>query len=229
MVIGKGMIAQKFNKYDADNNFMIFASGVSDSTTTGSAPFLREYNLLKNAITKNTEKKLVYFSTCGIYDPSMRQSPYILHKLKMEEAITKNAKNYIIFRVSNPIGKTNNTHTVLNFFIQHILEKKQFTVWKYASRNLLDIDDMFSVCDYILENHLFKNSIVNIGNRTNYPITTIIETLENHFNTKGIYTIVEKGNSPLIDITAIEPLISKLNINFDDQYLLKILQKHFSL
>jgi len=227
MVIGNGMIAKRFEGYSTNNDYVIFASGISDSTTTATAAFSREENLLRSAIPANPEKTLVYFSTCSIYDRSMRQSTYVLHKLKMEEIITTNAKKYVIFRISNPVGRTNNTHTVFNFFIQHIMEKNPFVVWKYASRNLLDIDDMFAICDHILTMKLFKNSVVNIANPVNYPVTTIIAAIESHFHTKGIYTFAEKGDSPLIDTTAIEPFFSELNIPFNELYLPGILDKYF--
>ena len=209
MVIGNGMIATRFNSYSTNEKFVIFASGVSNSATTNSAHFAREDQLLRSVIEKNPDKTLVYFSTCSIYDHSRVQSPYVLHKLKMEETITATQPNFIIFRVSNPIGKTNNRHTVLNFFIQHILEKKPFAVWKYASRNLIDLDDMFSICNYILQHRLFPNQVINIANPVNYPVTTIVETIEEHFHTKGVYKLLQKGNSPLIDTTDIQNLFRK--------------------
>ncbi|OQP57978.1 NAD-dependent epimerase/dehydratase family protein [Niastella populi] len=228
MVIGNGMIAQRFGNYGTNNDYTIFASGVSDSTTIEAAAYSREDNLLRHTIEANPEKTLVYFSTCSIYDPSTRQSAYVLHKLKMEEVITTNAKKYLIFRVSNPIGRTKNTHTVFNFFIQHIQEKKPFAIWKYASRNLLDIDDMYAICDHILKNGLFRNSIINIANPVNYPVTTIIAAIESHFHTKGVYTFEEKGSSPVIDTTAIEPLFNELNISFNELYLPGLLHKYFN-
>jgi len=227
MVTGNGMIATRFNSYSANEKFVIFASGVSNSVTTNPAHFSREDELLRSVIEKNPDKTLVYFSTCSIYDHSMVQSPYVLHKLKMEETITATHPNFIIFRVSNPIGKTSNRHTVLNFFIQHILEKKPFAVWKYASRNLIDLDDMFSICDYILQHRLFPNRVINIANPVNYPVTMIVETIEKHFHTKGIYKLLQKGNSPLIDTTDIQYLFRKLDIDFNSTYLKKILQKYF--
>ncbi|THU39462.1 NAD-dependent epimerase/dehydratase family protein [Niastella caeni] len=227
MVIGNGMIAKRFEDYSTNNDYIIFASGVSDSTTTAPEAFSREENLLTKSIQANPEKTLVYFSTCSIYDPSMRQSAYVLHKLKMEAVITANAKNYLIFRVSNPIGRTSNTHTVFNFFIQHIQEKTPFAIWKNASRNLLDIDDMYAICDHLLKKKLFTNSVVNIANPVNYPVTTIIAAIENHFHTKGIYTFAEKGSSPLIDTTAIEPFFNELNITFNELYLPGLLRKYF--
>ncbi len=229
MVIGSGMIATRFTEYSKDSKFVIFASGVSNSGISDPAPFLREEKLLRSAIADNPDKTLVYFSTCSIYDPSMHHSAYVLHKLKMEAIIEKHSSSYNIFRVSNPIEKSNNPNTVLNFFIQHIREKSLFAIWKYASRNLIDIDDMFAIIDHILQQKLFRNSIVNIANPVNYPVTIIIRAIESHFSTTGVYEIAEKGNSPFIDTTVIQPIFSQLNINFDNQYLPNLLQKHFPL
>jgi nucleoside-diphosphate-sugar epimerase len=227
MVTGSGMIAKRLSDYAQDDRFLIFASGVSHSILNDSKAFEREKDLLSDTITNHSKKNLVYFSTCGIYDPSMKNSPYILHKLEMENVIKTSGINYTIFRVSNPVGKTDNSHTVLNYFIKNIREKKEFTVWKYASRNLIDLDDMYAICHYILSNHLFKNLTVNIANPVNYSVISIINVIEEHFGIKGNYRLAEKGNSPLIDISFIQPIISKLAIDFNNFYLPSLLQKYF--
>lgn len=227
MVIGNGMIAKRFSSYAEDNRWLVFASGVSHSLATSLEEFEREKTLLEKSIEINPEKTLVYFSTCSIYDPSLHHSAYVLHKLKMEELITTSASSYIIFRVSNPVGKTNNHHTVLNFFIEHIVTQTFFTVWKYASRNLLDIDDMYKVCQHMMEGGRAINKIINVANPVNYPVTSIIEAIEKHVDKKGHYVFSEKGNSPLIDTTEIQPLFRQLRIEFGPHYLDELLQKYF--
>lgn len=229
MVIGNGMIAKEFASYHKSNDFVIFASGVSDSTLASADAFERERNLLHHTIQNNPSKKIVYFSTCSIYDPSVQNSAYVKHKLQMEELVSEKQPGYIIFRLSNPIGKTSNTHTVFNYFIKNITESLKFEVWKNASRNIIDIDDMYTVCNDILENDLFPNQIVNIANPQNYPVPFIVETIEKHFGRKGDYILKDKGDSPHIDITAVEPLFRKFNINFEQHYLPDLLKKYFPL
>ncbi|MES1226009.1 MAG: NAD-dependent epimerase/dehydratase family protein, partial [Bacteroidota bacterium] len=163
MVIGNGMIAKIFNSYQSGDGFIIFASGVSHSAHTDAKSSEREKQLLADVIRRSGERHLVYFGTCGVYDPSMRDSAYIKHKLKMEAYIQQHQAQYTIFRLSNPIGKTTNNDTVVNFFIKHILDQETFNVWKNASRNIIDIDDMYLVCHEILEKKMFTNSIVNIA------------------------------------------------------------------
>jgi len=227
MVIGSGMIAKRFSDYAEDDRFLIFASGVSHSLLNDPNAFDRERKLLSDKIKNHSQKHLVYFSTCGIYDPSMKKSPYILHKLQMENVIKTSGASYTIFRVSNPVGKTENSHTVLNYFIRNILEKKEFTAWKYASRNLIDLDDMYLICHYILSNNPFKNDTVNIANPVNYSVISIIKAIEEHFGIKGNYRLANEGNSPLIDISAIQSVIGKLAIDFNNGYLSSLLQKYF--
>lgn len=227
MVIGSGMIAKRFSNYAENDEFLIFASGVSNSVLNDQNAFEREASLLADAIKEYSEKVFVYFGTCSMYDPSMKDSCYILHKLKMENIIKASGVSYTIFRVSNPVGKTDNVNTVLNYFINHISEKKEFSAWKHASRNLIDLDDMYVICQYILRNSLFKNATVNIANPVNYSVISVINAIEEHFNSKGNYRLEDKGNSPLIDTSDIQPIISKLNINFNSTYLSSVLQKYF--
>lgn len=229
MVIGSGMIAKRFGVYAADSRFLIFASGVSNSMLNDRNAFKRESYMLQDTIKKHSQKNLVYFSTCSIYDPSMKKSPYVLHKLEMESIIKSSHINYNIFRVSNPIGKTENSNTVLNYFVKNILDKKEFTIWKYASRNLIDLDDVYLVSNYILSNNLFKNHKVNIANPVNYSVISIVRVIEEHFGIAGNYKLADKGNSPLIDTSAIQPILSELKINFNNSYLSSILQKYFPL
>jgi nucleoside-diphosphate-sugar epimerase len=227
MVIGNGMIAKAFSSYAGKDKFVIFASGVSDSAHPSAAGFEREKELLLHTIHKNPGTELVYFSTCSVYDISMKDSEYVRHKKNMEELIIRHQTRYTIFRLSNPVGRTENTNTVVNFFIGHILAKQHFEVWKQATRNIIDIDDVYKICNEILQKRLFPNSIINIANPQNYPVTYVIETLEKHFDSKANYTLVDKGSGPQIDLSRAEPLFKKFNINFDQQYLSTLLQKYF--
>lgn len=227
MITGNGMIAKRFSRFAEDADRLIFASGVSNSSNTDEDAFKKETGLLLEEISKYPGATVVYFSTCSIYDPSLQQSAYVLHKLKMEELIKSVAASFIIFRVSNPVGFTGNVHTLLNYFIEHLISKTNFDVWQYASRNLLDIDDMYRICEAIIEGEQWLNRTINVANPVNYPVLSIIEAIEKHFGIKGNYNLLEKGNSPLIDITDIQPLYSSLHINFGNDYMERLLKKYY--
>jgi nucleoside-diphosphate-sugar epimerase len=227
MVIGNGMIAKEFESYRDIGEIIIFASGVSDSGNTDAAAFERELNLIIETIKNNKDKLFVYFSTCSIYDLSMLQSPYVRHKIKMENFIMEHCPQFIIFRITNPIGYTKNTHTVVNYFIKNIFEKHEFEVWENASRNIIDLDDMYLVCNAILQQKMFTNSIVNVANPKNYPVLYIIHCIEKHFDIKGNYSVVNKGGGPVIDTGTVDSLYAAFNIHFNEDYLPKLLQKYF--
>lgn len=227
MVIGSGLVAKGFSAYENDNRFLIFASGVSNSASTNSDVFAREKTLLQKTLKENKDKIFVYFGTCSVYDVSLAQSAYVIHKLEMEDLV-KQHEEFYIFRISNLAGNTNNRHTVLNFFYYHIIEQTHFSIWKKAYRNIIDLDDAVLLCNYILQKRLFRNEITNIANSFNYAVSNIVETLEHICGKKGNYDIADKGGDPFIDTSKIEPLFSILNIEFDETYLMRTLKKYYS-
>lgn len=228
MIVGNGMLAKRFEEYANNSRYLIFASGVSDSSANSAEAFLRERNLLHAHIQPAKDKTLIYFSTCSIYDSSLANTPYVLHKLEMEKIIQGSFPSYLIFRVSNPIGFTHNRHTVFNFLISHILEGRIFDIWKNARRNILDIDDLFLACKYYLDLQNRCNEIITIANPNNYAVIEMVEAIEKHFSKKGVYHFTERGGGPDIDKLAMEELFRNLNISFGADYLEKILKKYFS-
>jgi nucleoside-diphosphate-sugar epimerase len=227
MVIGNGLIAGKFGDYLADEEKIIFASGVSNSKNINSLDFVRETELLKNVLTHHQDKILIYFSTCSIDDNDLNQTPYVHHKLQIEHFIKQNVHNYYLFRVSNVAGFSNNPYTLLNYFVFKILGDQTFDVWKNAYRNIIDIDDMYIIINKILKEQKFLNQTINIANRENYSVPVIIKKIDEHLNKKARYNEVEKGNNFKISISLIEPLIKELEIEFDENYLSRLLKKYY--
>ena len=95
MIIGRGLIAKAFEKYNNNDNVIIFSSGVSNSLETRDTEFEREESLLKSNLL--LDKKFIYFSTISVVDGSLK-SPYINHKIKMEKMISENHNNYLIYQ-----------------------------------------------------------------------------------------------------------------------------------
>lgn len=229
MIIGNGLVAKAFNSYKDSDRYILFASGVSNSTCTDKQMFDREEKMLKGILFKNPEKIFIYFSTCSIYDVTSQISPYVEHKLAMENIIVTSSKAYHIFRVSNLVGYSTNPYTILNYFVHHILSGTFFYLWKGSSRNIIDIDDAFLVCDYIIKNSLFINEIVNIANQSNYRVVDIVQVVELFTKKKGNYELIERTSNPIINIDAIKDIFSILNITFDANYLERIIHKYFSI
>ncbi len=229
MVIGNGLVARRFRLYNSEDNFLVFASGVSNSKTKKPEAYNREMKLLKEIVQKYNTKSLIYFSTCSIYDPHEKVSPYVQHKLQIEEFIQTDVKQYHIFRVSNLAGVSYNPNTVLNFFFNHIKNGVNFDLWTNACRNIVDVDHVYLIIDYILKNNLFPNQVINIANPANDPIKKIIETIEIFLNIKSNYIEIDKGTCFEIDTSPIQHIIQKLAIRFGPEYLKDLLNKYYPL
>jgi hypothetical protein len=70
---------------------------------------------------------------------------------------------------------------------------------------------------------------VNIANPLNYKVIDMVKTIEKYFGRKGNYILLDKESNPTIDIGPILPVIKTLAINFDIDYLERILKKYFPL
>jgi len=227
MVIGNGMVAKRFGSYKVNDQFLIFASGVSNSKNINPGAYERELSLLQRSIKENPEKILVYFSTCSIYDPGEENSKYVLHKRQIEELIQKDQKHFYVFRVSNLVGHSPNPNTILNFYVYHILNGINFDLWTNATRNLIDIDDMYNIADNVLKKEVLQNQVINIANTENYTTLEIIMAIENLWNTKANYIPILKGNPFTIDLSAIGPIVKELGIHFGKNYLPNLLRKYY--
>ncbi|MBX9597987.1 MAG: NAD-dependent epimerase/dehydratase family protein [Burkholderiales bacterium] len=216
MLIGNGMMARQFAKYQYNNDILIFASGVSNSKETRDSEFERELNLLQRTIAHNSEKHFVYFGTSSMYDPMAKHSPYVLHKLDMERYVVENCKSYNIFRISQVIGRANNP-TLVNFIIENIINDREFDVWERATRNLIALNDVFLIVNYILVNKLLSHKIINIANKENISIINFIRIVEQVIGKKAKIRVSHKGYPfDKIDIAEINSVVKELHIHFDD-------------
>ncbi|MGV6987523.1 NAD-dependent epimerase/dehydratase family protein [Testudinibacter sp. P80/BLE/0925] len=150
MIIGRGMLAKAFNSYVSTEDVIIFASGVSNSNEENSSSFTRERELLRHTIRNNPASLIVYFSTCSIYDSTLQNSKYVLHKLLMELILQDECDRYLIFRLPQVAGRTKSP-TIINFIYNKINNGEEFSVFSKSKRNIIDVDDVFKIVDYILK------------------------------------------------------------------------------
>ena len=88
------MIANAFKNCTLiDNDLLVFASGVSNSSETDTRMFAKEAALLTETLSVNRERKFVYFSSSPI---DYIDSPYYGHKLAMEDLIRNSTDRYLV-------------------------------------------------------------------------------------------------------------------------------------
>ncbi|CAM2919359.1 hypothetical protein DRF59_03035 [Chryseobacterium flavum] len=195
MIIGNGLIANSLKRIDSED-YVFFASGVSNSLETRSSEFEREFSLLKNTL-ENNSGKFIYFSTLSVKDQSKQNSPYVLHKLAMEKFIKINSNNYLILRIGNIVGNGGNPNTLFNYLKTQISQNNQFVIHNKARRLLIDMDDITK----FLETHclLLKNDIVNCAFPYYYDLREIIGAIEKKTNRKGNYSETNEGDFYKVD------------------------------
>ncbi len=230
MVIGRGTMAQAFSDFTGNNNFLIFASGVSNSKETNQEAFLREMTLLQESLKLYPHLHIVYFSTCSIYDTEEQHSAYVQHKLATEQFIQQTNQNYTIFRVSNVVSSTLQHSTIFSYLAYHIKHNLSFKLWKNAYRNILGVEDIRKIITYLLSQpKLSHNEIINIANIRSYAVLDIVKVMETYFQCKAQYELIDRGKYFEIDTSLIQNIAPKLGINFDKNYLLHLLQTHYPI
>ncbi|EQB39192.1 hypothetical protein M947_08545 [Sulfurimonas hongkongensis] len=212
MVVGNGMIAKAFYEYNSVDDILIFASGVSSSNLNLESEFTREYSMVKNFLQEYPKKLFIYFSSCSIEFPDLKDTKYNIHKLSIEKLIQATSGNYIIFRLPNVIGKGGNPNTIINYLFDSIKEYKEFFLWKYATRNIVDIEDVVKIIQYVIENNLYRNDTVNIAYEKSILVEDLIQTIETLLNKKSLKSIINKGSDFKIDIAKVSWIMKETNM-----------------
>ncbi|UKB79321.1 NAD-dependent epimerase/dehydratase family protein [Chryseobacterium sp. MEBOG07] len=217
MIIGNGILANAVRLYDKED-VIFFASGVSNSLEKNPAEFEREISLMKLVISQYPDKKMIYFSTCSIYDPSKTDSPYVMHKLAIENVIAEHCSSYIIFRVGNAVGRGGNPNTLINFLKNSILSENKLTIHSNARRILIGTDDIASFVGKYMKN--FNNEIVNLAYPYQYALPEILTQLEDHLSKNAAYESVDEGSFYNIEFNSLtEDFFAGLS---PDEYLKKL-------
>lgn len=227
MLIGNGLIAHEFLEFKDDKDVLIFASGVSDSKSNEPTFFSREINLLTNILSNNPDSLFIYFSTTSIYDNDLLESAYVKHKLLIESIIKSKSNKFIIFRLSQVLGKGGNQSNLINFLFNKICNEEKFSLWGKATRNLIDISYISKVVKYVLINKMFINESINIASPKNVLVHDIVKEIEKIVNKNAVMELIEKGDDLYIDITPILPIFEKLKLKFHDDYIPNLIRKYY--
>jgi len=227
MVIGNGLMAQAFYRYMNDDDIFIFASGVSSSKFCTAYDCAREEALLRKSLDKCGDKILfVYFSSCSIASSNLVSDIYHTHKKKMEEIIQMNAKRYAIFRLPNVVGSVVNLDTLFYYLVDKVKRQEAFELWSGAKRNIIDIDDVVNIVNNIIDDNIFINEITNVANLNDVTVDEIVYEIAKHLGADVKYSKIEYNDNYFIDTTKVHPLFDRLGLNFNANYLERIVKKY---
>jgi len=190
-IIGNGLLAKAFNN-TIINNGLVFCSGVSNSQETQSKAFIREESLIKKTLNTHEDKCFIYFSSVAA--PTFNNL-YFEHKMKMEHLITVSSSNYLIFRLPQVAGKTLNT-TLLPTIVRNIYLQKKFTVYKNATRTIVDIEDVIKLVKIITEKSI-RNKTINICPGYSFQPEYLVRLVSKQLQIEPSYEVVNQGDEQL--------------------------------
>lgn len=224
MVVGNGSIAKVFmNDYQYDDSVVIFASGVSNSNENNESEFSREHMLLSKILVSYPNLKLVYFSS--IYS-TLVNNPYYNHKLKMENFINENFKNFIIIRLPQVISTNGNKNNLINYFVESLKNNKIVSIQKNVNRAIVDIQDVKNITKKIILDK--NNKILNFSHIEYVDVLDLFLSISNILNIKPKYNLID----PVFEIPKIDNSLEITNIIKQKiektNYTNKILKKYIS-
>ncbi len=228
MLFGSGAIYNRFIDFHLQSSYLIFAGGVNNSRITDENMIYAEEIAIKAALIANPDVPFVFFSSCSILDPDMKDSPYVLHKLRMEKLIEKSANKFFIFRLPQLLALSDNNMSLVNFLVDAITNQKTFELWGSAQRNLIDLDDVYDIVCEVIKCDALANKVINVASPYSTSVVIMVREIEDFIGLPALYTFLDKGADYEIDISEIRHILIELQIDFGPEYLKKSLGKYIS-
>ena len=228
MVIGSGLIARAFDQHaHALPDACIYAAGVSNSACQDAREFQREHERLAAALAAASAGSVfLYFSTCSFADPAARETAYVRHKALMENLVRRHERHLVV-RLPQLAGSTPNPHTLLNHLYARIVRSERFAIWRGATRNIIDVDDVARIVTDLVVSEKASGETVNVANSRSYGIDEIVGTMERVLGQQAIFDIIDRGGSYAIDVDRISAALHRCGIEFADDYLQRIIRKYY--
>lgn len=228
MLIGSGLLARAFATTFSDReDVCIYAAGVSNSSCTDTLEFLRERKRLAEALQQAKHvNAFVYFGTCSVGDPESQNTPYVQHKLAMEQLVSAHPR-HLILRLPQVAGLTPNPHTLLNFLYARISRSESFQLWRNARRNIIDVEDIAAISRQLVSSNSLRNITINIANPANYPMMDIVAAMEKAVGKPAVYKVLERGSGYSIDIHMMLPVMDAAGVIFGNDYLERVMAKYY--
>jgi nucleoside-diphosphate-sugar epimerase len=226
MIIGSGMLARAFAPLFSDSTEnCVYAAGVSNSNCSDQREFDRERDRLMNAMEQHRLVDLfLYFGTCSAN--GSLNSPYVQHKIKMEKIVAEHSQ-YLILRLPQAVGKTENPHTLLNYIFTRIIRSERFQIWKNARRNIIDVDDVVRIAVGLALEEGVRRECINVANFSDYSMGDVVAKIEKVVGKKSIFDSLDKGSTYPIDTERIDRVVRRCGVDFGPDYLEFVIRKYY--
>jgi nucleoside-diphosphate-sugar epimerase len=222
LIFGRGLMGESLNKL-RHGNVILFASGVSNSQEQNASEFEREKNLLIKTL-EDTDKSLFYYiSTCSIFDISLAESAYVIHKKLMEEIVLSKPTGRVI-RLPNIVGPSGNPANLVNYLKYSIKSANPIKIQSHATRYLLGVDEMNLLLQDVVDN-AGEQKVISLVPPENIKVTKIVYIIESILGTQANLYLVEGGTPYEVDFSDTKYHASRLGFDFGQMYYENTLEK----
>lgn len=222
-IFGHGLLANSFSNAAFNRPCLLLASGVSNSGEIRLSEFRREREVVIDAIAQNSNRHTIYLSSCSLYQ--VKITPYIEHKMEMEELIASLAPSYSIFRLPQAVGAVRN-NTLISYFVENILDRQVVAIQKDAKRNLIGVDDVVRISELMVNYNHFDNSVINIASKNSAAVIDIFNEISGILGVDAHFDLVDGGECYDIPIDHLYASLNHGDPVFSDGYWRKVLSKY---
>ena len=225
MICGTGLVAKQLTAFKDRKDVLIFASGVSNSRETKEEAFEREEKLLLSF--RGTKAKLVYFSTCSLFDPASQGSRYVLHKIRMEDLVRNYFQEHLIVRLPLLIAHSSNPYTFFNFIQTCIKNGTSIPVQSNAWRYIFDAAEIGFFIPLLMKEQTEPGMEINMAFNNGAPVPVLIQMFEKIMGKQAVIQKLEQGSFYEFDRNPFYSILPKANFNFDKRnYNFNLLEKY---
>ncbi|KPI16454.1 NAD-dependent epimerase/dehydratase [Actinobacteria bacterium OK074] len=191
-IIGDGFLGRNLATAFGDRfpEVTALASGVSSTSTTTSAEYDREAQLLYGVLEEclRERRRLLFFSTASFAmygfpegaaaesDPVRPPNVYGRHKLALESVVRASGVDHLILRLSHVVGLHQRPHQLLPTLVRHVLAG-EVTVHQGAHRDLLDVRDLLHAVGELLA-HGVSREVLNVASGHPQPVESVVTAIE---------------------------------------------------
>jgi nucleoside-diphosphate-sugar epimerase len=242
-IIGGGFLAQSLKPIaERHPDATVLAAGVSSTSVISPKAFLREATLLGELLDKCavSGRRIVFLSTAtsGMYSgldgagredaPVSPVTSYARHKLALEQAITASGVDHLVLRLTHTVGAHQRAHQLLPSLVRQI-RSGHVTIYRGASRDLIDIVDVVRIIDALLAADVSR-TVVNVASGYAVPAGDIVDHIERRL---GVVAEKDYVDQPDGRPVAIDKLIRLAPITrtmgFGRDYFRKVIDRHLPL
>ncbi len=199
----------------------VFAAGISNSLEKDETKYTREETELSEFVGCYPAERIIYFSS---FVAVAGETRYALHKRKMESIISRAASDFLVLRLPQVVGPTQNV-TLISYLVQAARTGETIAIHQNAFRSLVDVDDVGRIISLLIDKNVTRE-IIAVGPPHPLPILDIVKEIEKVLGVQINRRLIDDGDQQCADLTRIRELLNPDDPLLKDSYQRVVLEKY---